>query len=241
MRLARRVDASGPARDRLAAYMATSARCISVRRPGRARGTGQCRCWRRGRSGARSPRSGGTVGQHPLGDDDRLLPVAPRQAGWRIVAAQAGHQVGLAEPGPEPRVQVLEDLVAEVVAEGVVDILEPVQVDPRAAAGPPTAGVGSATAASIACQSRARLGRPVSASCDASRRSWASAPRRCTSAAATPTRMLRSDSGAVHIPPVSRAMTAHRRAASTPRRTSGGRCWPTRLRPGRAWRGRPPR
>ena len=81
--------------------------------------------------------------QHPLRDEDGLLPVRPRQEDGELVAAQAGHQVGLPEPGPQPRVQLLEDLVAVVVAERVVDILEAVQVDPqqrgRAAAG---AGLG---------------------------------------------------------------------------------------------------
>ena len=52
-----------------------------------------------------------------------------REQDRELVAAEAGHGVDLAQGGLEPLADLDQELVAVVVAEGVVDLLEPVQID----------------------------------------------------------------------------------------------------------------
>ena len=86
-----------------------------------------------------------------------------------LVAAQARDGVVLAEQAREALAHLAQHLVAVVVAEGVVDLLEAVEVEQHDR----DAGLGAARRRAIACwvrvRKRTRLGRPVSASCRARR------------------------------------------------------------------------
>jgi len=75
-------------------------------------------------------------GGDPLGDADRLAGVAQvlEQHG-ELVAAEAGDGVGRADAGAEPAGDGDEELVADLVAEAVVDDLEPVEVEEEDADG----------------------------------------------------------------------------------------------------------
>ena len=86
-----------------------------------------------------------------------------------LVAAQARDGVVLAQQAREALADLAQHLVAVVVAEGVVDLLEAVEVEQHA----PRRRCRRARRLWIACwvrvRKRTRLGRPVSASCRARR------------------------------------------------------------------------
>ncbi len=69
------------------------------------------------------------VGQDPVGDPEGRGLIGLGQQDAELVPAQSGDQVGLPDGAEEPGVELLEDLVAAVVAEGVVDLLEAIQVE----------------------------------------------------------------------------------------------------------------
>src|SRR5215218_4151765 len=79
-----------------------------------------------------------------LADGDGGVPVGQdRDEHGELVAAEPGHDVAVRQPGPEPDTDLPEDEVAAGVPEGVVDLLEAVQVDEQngeAAVGPEGGG-----------------------------------------------------------------------------------------------------
>ena len=52
-----------------------------------------------------------------------------REQDPELVAAEAGHGVGLAQHAVQARAHLPQEEIARVMAEGVVDLLEPVEVD----------------------------------------------------------------------------------------------------------------
>ena len=86
-----------------------------------------------------------------------------------LVAAEAGHGVRLAHDVAQPVGDLDEQLVAAGVAEGVVDLLEAVDVEQHEADRVAGARRCAAAARSSRSLSRRRLGRPVSGSSRASR------------------------------------------------------------------------
>jgi hypothetical protein len=98
-------------------------------------------CRRRGRGRRRS--DAGVQVEHDPVEGQRLLGRGPQLLGHRgralgggarhqhgeLVAAEAGHGVDLPQRPLEPGPDLAEQLVAVMMAEGVVDVLEPVQVE----------------------------------------------------------------------------------------------------------------
>ena len=64
-----------------------------------------------------------------LGGEQRAVEVGERQEDGELVAAEPRHGVGLAQRRAQPRRDALQDAVAGMVAERVVDLLEAVQVE----------------------------------------------------------------------------------------------------------------
>ena len=127
------------------------------------------------------------------GQDDREL-----------VAAEPADRVPGADGGAQPRGHLTEQLVARGVAEGVVDLLEPVEVAEQDAEA--RAAVASGSASSSRSRNSVRFGRPVSASWVAWCRTVASSRAFCSAVAAwSPT-------------PRSRASTSPLQRLRSPRR-----------------------
>ncbi len=66
---------------------------------------------------------------HPVGDDAGVAGGTAGQHDGELVATEPGQDVAVADGGPEPDGDLLQEVVAAGVAEGVVDLLEPVEVD----------------------------------------------------------------------------------------------------------------
>ena len=66
---------------------------------------------------------------HAVGDQERGVGVLARQQDGELVAAEPGDRGAERDPPLEPQADLLEHLVAVVVAERVVDLLEAVEVD----------------------------------------------------------------------------------------------------------------
>ena len=85
--------------------------------------------------------------EDPLGDGGRLVFVRHvLEQGHELVPAEAGEGVGAPQAGAEPLGHLDEELVADLVAQTVVDHLEAVEIDEqqrvcRAGAGGPGLGV----------------------------------------------------------------------------------------------------
>ena len=67
--------------------------------------------------------------RQPLGDRGGVVGVCVHEHHDELVTSQPDKQVGLAQAGRQARAQLLEELVAGGMAEGVVDLLEMVEVD----------------------------------------------------------------------------------------------------------------
>ena len=65
----------------------------------------------------------------PVGDRQGVVDVAAGQDHGELVPAEANQQVPLAEDPSQPRAELSQQLVAGRVAERVVDLLEPVEID----------------------------------------------------------------------------------------------------------------
>ena len=87
----------------------------------------------------------------------------PRRLGQEqreLVAAEARHRIPRAETGPEALGDLDEHGIPHVVAQGLVHVLEPVEVDQQQADARP-ARSASVSAASSCCRKKPRLARPV--------------------------------------------------------------------------------
>ena len=89
-----------------------------------------------------------------------------------LVAAEAADRVGLAQHVGDPRRDVAQQLVADRVAERVVDALEAVEVDEHRRRVDAPRGAAWTSICSARSMISARFGSPVSASCSAWWRSW---------------------------------------------------------------------
>ena len=102
----------------------------------------------------------------PLGDRARAsaTPSTRRQQDGELVAAQPGDGVAVAQHRPQPRADLAEQLVAVGVPEGVVDLLEAVEVDEQQRDLAVGAGRRRPAPAPRRSRSSTQLGSPVSAS-----------------------------------------------------------------------------
>jgi hypothetical protein len=90
-----------------------------------------------GDADARAGNHGAAVGgervlevvQHLAGRQLRAIDVGGRQQHRELVAAQTRNRVGGAQRAPQPRRHLLQHLIAGMMAVGVVDLLEAVQID----------------------------------------------------------------------------------------------------------------
>ncbi len=122
-----------------------------------------------GQSGERERRlepRADSFGQH---QGAGLVPCAGRDD-RELVSAQARHGVRVANERLEPLGQGLEEQVAALVAERVVDLLEAVEVEEQHGDTRSDAAGLLTSASSIRRRKRSRFGRPVSPSC----RAWCS-------------------------------------------------------------------
>src|SRR3954447_9144836 len=78
--------------------------------------------------------------QHPAGHDDRtVLVVVARDDDAELVAAEAGQHVVRAEHAAQARADAPQQLVAGGVAQGVVELLEVVEIEQQQRGAPPAA------------------------------------------------------------------------------------------------------
>ena len=130
----------------------------------RAAGPGRCPCWPRGRAAARPGRAArraprGPARRPPSPSRGR----APAAAGWRTRRRRAGPRRRPADRTGQPLGGDPQQPVADRVAEGVVDLLEPVQVEQEQRAGD-LAWCALAIAARVCSTRCLRLARPVRSS-----------------------------------------------------------------------------
>ena len=96
----------------------------------RATARARSRCWPRRRARHRRPRRGGAATRAAARRRPGLADAVHRgEQDGELVAAEPGDGVPLPQHRPEPRADLAEQLVAVAVAQSVVDLLEPVQVD----------------------------------------------------------------------------------------------------------------
>ena len=113
--------------------------------------------------GDAAPRRPGTAPAapaQPLGHRARRAAVGVGEQHGELVAAEPGHSRRRAATEPQPGADLLEQDVAVAVAEGVVDLLEAVEVEQQQR----RRGAAARRPRSRRC-SRRRFGRPVSSSC----------------------------------------------------------------------------
>jgi hypothetical protein len=121
----------------LAAYMARSAICSSSSACPRVP-----RADRDAHAGGHAERHAAEVerpldrGAQPLGQGPRAVVPQVRGQDDELVAAQAGQQVAGPQVAGQPRPHLAQQGVADGVAEGVVDLLEPVEVQDQHRGGP---------------------------------------------------------------------------------------------------------
>ena len=126
-----------PERARLARYIATSARRSSVSASPRVLGEGRDPHARVDHEPHAVEREGALEhrlqlgGQRPRG----LGPGAGRQRDGELVAAQARHAGAVADEVVQSLAEIAQEVVAHVVAEGVVELLEAVEVEQEQATG----------------------------------------------------------------------------------------------------------
>ena len=77
----------------------------------------------------------------PLSHDRAALAVGVQQRDHELVASQAGDEVAVAQDSRQALAELAQELVADRVAEGVVDLLESVEVDEQACQRSARAGV----------------------------------------------------------------------------------------------------
>ena len=95
----------------------------------------------------------------PLGQRLGLVEAGVGQQDGELVAAEPGQHVARPQRGAQPRADLAEQVVAGVVAEAVVDLLEPVEVEQQQRGRAPGGRRGRATR-SAALEQGAAVGQP---------------------------------------------------------------------------------
>src|SRR5512143_2216862 len=113
--------------------------CAGAMRPyWRCGGSWESSCWRPRSGGGPDPRgvAAAALGFQPLGQFLRAVERCVGKHHAELVAAEAGDEVAVAQAGFQRVAELDDELVARLVAEGIVDLLEVVDVQDQQAVGP---------------------------------------------------------------------------------------------------------